>query len=164
MVLARRTGAPVVGFEAAEEALARIRRNLARNPEVSQSIALWGGYVSDETAQQAGAVRIDDLLRDEEVPCPDLLKIDVDGSEVAVLHGARATLGALRPSIVVEVHSADLERDCAELLSGLGYRVVVVSQRKRFRQNRPAPHNRWLVATHPLRGAAARLTPAVAAG
>ncbi len=147
MLFARLTGVAVVGFESEREAVARIHRNLARNPAIGSRIVVRNDYVSDEMARHPNAVALDDLIEAAEVPAPDVLKIDVDGGEVAVLYGARQTLATLRPHVIVEVHSPDLERDCAELLSGFGYRVIVVAQRKRFRQNRPAAHNRWLVAT-----------------
>jgi hypothetical protein len=143
MAFARLTGAPVVGFEPDRDALARIRRNLARNPEAAADVTVRGERVSHRPGET-----LDELLAGGEVPAPGLLKIDVDGDEAAVLLGARATLAAHRPHAVVEVHGVDLERHCAALLGDAGYRVRVVSQRKRLPQSRPAAHNRWLIATH----------------
>jgi methyltransferase FkbM-like protein len=149
MVFARLTQGRVVGFDPDPEATARIRRNLARNPGPGARVAVRADFVTDDPAKHPGAVALDDLV--DELPAPDVLKIDVDGGEVAVLYGGRRTLATHRPAVIVEVHSPDLERDCAELLVGAGYEVRVVSQRKRLRQRRPAAHNRWLVASHPTR-------------
>jgi hypothetical protein len=44
-------------------------------------------------------VRIDDL----DLPPPDVMKIDVEGSEVSLLHGAAETIRRHRPVIVIEV-------------------------------------------------------------
>jgi len=58
---------------------------------------------------------------------PDLVKIDVEGYELAVLRGARATLGRCRPPLFLELHPERLRElggsveEVVELLAGLGY-------------------------------------------
>jgi hypothetical protein len=46
---------------------------------------------------------------------------------------------------VIETHGAAVERACVDVLAPLGYRVRVVTQRRRLREHR-APDNRWIVA------------------
>lgn len=140
MIFAKLARAQVVSFEADGEAIKRMERNLARNPSLTSLVSLRHEMVGEDT--------IDRLVESGEIPAPHLLKIDVDGGEVAVLRGARAVLREHRPHVIVETHTAGLERDCGDLLVEAGYRPVIVPQRKRFRQRRPAAHNRWLVA-HP---------------
>ena len=72
--------------------------------------------------------------------------IDVDGAELGVLAGARRLLVDSRPHVILETHSAELEDGCAQLLIEAGYAPRVVTQRRILPQNRPAEHNRWLVA------------------
>jgi hypothetical protein len=140
LVFARRSGAPVVSFEADPSAVARMRRNLARNPGFD--VRVVEGFVDDD------ARSLDALTGSLGLPVPGLLKIDVDGGETAVLRGASRLLATARPEVIVETHSPGLERECGDLLVAAGYRVLVVPQRRRLRQNRPAAHNRWLAA-HP---------------
>ena len=140
MIFASLTGAPVVSFEADADAVARMRRNLSRNPSLQPLVEVRHEMVGEDT--------VDRLVSSGEVPVPRLLKVDVDGGEVAVLTGAARVLAEHRPHVIVETHTPGLEHDCAELLAAAGYRPVVVTQRARFRQNRPAAHNRWLAA-HP---------------
>jgi Methyltransferase FkbM domain len=75
-----------------------------------------------------------------------LLKIDVEGAELEVLHGAVGILHEQRPRLLVETHSPALERACGDLLLGHGYAPRVVTPRRRLAQRRPREHNRWLVA------------------
>jgi hypothetical protein len=48
-------------------------------------------------------VALDDLVRSERVPPPDVVKIDVEGYEYYVLKGARETIRVHRPHIVFEI-------------------------------------------------------------
>lgn len=142
MALARLTGAPVWSFDADPEAVERMLRNLDRNG-LGDRVSVVSAFVGDRTERARGVVALDDL---DDLPAPGLLKVDVDGGETGVLAGAAKLLREARPAVVLETHSPDLERDCAELLVAAGYRVRIVTQRARFRQNRPAAHNRWMVA------------------
>jgi hypothetical protein len=59
-----------------------------------------------------------DSFRFEQV---DYIKIDVEGHEMAVLEGARDTLGRCRPWLVVEALGGEQEKVRA-FLAALGYR------------------------------------------
>ncbi len=64
-------------------------------------LALFPGSVSEE--QENVEVRLlDELYEDKSLPRPDLIKLDVQGGELAVLKGGRATIGAAR-CLVVEL-------------------------------------------------------------
>jgi FkbM family methyltransferase len=46
---------------------------------------------------------LDELVVREALTRLDVVKIDVDGGELGVLRGARATLSTLRPSLILEL-------------------------------------------------------------
>ncbi len=75
--------------------------------------------------------RGDDLLGDV---TPDLIKIDVEGMELAVLAGLSATIARARPWLLVEV---DLENEAAFLdwVTANAYAVDLVHQRYRANKN-----------------------------
>ena len=63
-------------------------------------------------------VAIDDLVAAGELPPPDLVKLDVEGSEMDVLRGMRRTIAEHRPFIVCELHetAAEVADLCDELV------------------------------------------------
>lgn len=69
---------------------------------------------------------VDTLVNRGEVPAPDFLKIDVEGHELKVLHGAATTLATTHPDILLEFHSQDLHRACVDLLEGYGYTCFTI--------------------------------------
>jgi FkbM family methyltransferase len=56
-------------------------------------------------------------------PVPSLIKIDVEGAELAVLHGAARLLTEHHPAIFLATHRADLDRDCRAVLVEYGYQI-----------------------------------------
>ncbi len=52
---------------------------------------------------------------------PSVIKIDVEGSELDVLNGARELLRARRPAILLSTHGPGLKEKCLALLKDLGY-------------------------------------------
>ena len=61
---------------------------------------------------------------------PEVIKIDVEGAEIAVLEGARRTLGRCRPLVFLSVHPVHLQRlghgpdDLTRLIAALSYRCL----------------------------------------
>lgn len=144
MVLARLTGQPVVSFEFDPTAVERMRRNLALNPQLADRVVIREVYLSYERNAALGAATLDEVVASDGLTAPDLLKIDVEGSESHVLQGAQQILRR-RPHLVIETHCLAIERECAEILAAHGYTPRVVTQRRRLREHR-APDNRWLIA------------------
>jgi FkbM family methyltransferase len=74
---------------------------------------------------------LDDDLARHDLPGPDFVKIDVEGMELAVLHGMQKTLATGRPALYLEMHGAtqdEKNRKAAEIiqfLSAAGYRRIL---------------------------------------
>jgi FkbM family methyltransferase len=66
---------------------------------------------------------LDELVFGEGFPAPDVLKLDVEGAEHAVLCGGRRVLAESRPVVFVATHGARAKADCRRLLVDSGYEV-----------------------------------------
>lgn len=146
MVFARMAQADVTSFEFREEAVARIRRNLALNPGLAERVKIVQAYVANESRETPRTDTIDRMVASGTTVAPDLMIIDVEGAEAMVLEGARDVLRNTRPHLIVETHSRELEQQCVEILRDSGYTPTIVNQRRWLAENRGNGHNRWLVA------------------
>jgi hypothetical protein len=141
LVIAKHTGARVAAFECDLACVTAMRENFALNPSIAELIepvpAMVGtgdGHLGlDDWAYGSGFV-------------PDFIKLDIDGGEADALRSAERILTERHPPLIVEVHSAELERQCGEILGAHGYRPMIVSQRTLLPDWRPSEHNRWIVA------------------
>ncbi len=64
---------------------------------------------------------LDDFARKN--PLPDLVKIDVEGCEAAVIRGAEWLMREARPSFLCEIHDSDLAAEVSEIVSARDYRI-----------------------------------------
>lgn len=137
----------VYSFEAAPENAEAIRHNAALNaiPNITviakavsshpgrgrlqvvddqswSKLEDYGEHPNTEQVIDVELIAIDDLVRSSELPPPTLVKIDVEGAEIAVLDGMRETIASHRPAIICELH--DTHREFVELMSAVGYRLI----------------------------------------
>ena len=64
---------------------------------------------------------LDDFAREN--PPPDLIKIDVEGCEAAVIRGAEWLMREVRPAIVCEIHNSELAAEVSEIVRARNYRI-----------------------------------------
>lgn len=143
----RRTAIPrVLAFEPLEGRCERIQKNLHLNGyERDPRIEIRDLFVG--TADPPRSVTLDEIAVGLVDPC--LVKIDIEGGEACALSHASSLLA--RPTRwIVEVHSAQLERECLEIFRNWGYEVRIVSPawwRRVVAENRWMEGNRWIIAT-----------------
>jgi FkbM family methyltransferase len=148
-------GGRVYAFEPVPQNVSALRRNIRLNQfeqvqvmecavsnhsgEGELLLANWGGGSALATAStppdQIGKITvalasIDQLLADEKIAPPAIVKIDVEGAELQVLEGMHQAIQAHRPLILYELDDEDLEAfqrkqvRCEEYLYSLGYKIT----------------------------------------
>lgn len=123
-----------------------------------------GGSVSFHLGHEGERVQvrsIASLLREEDLPFPSFLKIDIEGAEALALEGARPVLEEARrrgtlPTILVAVHDPELLRACRAELEALGYALVASKWIQRFEAGDGWREDPDLLALPPDRRAEAR--------
>ncbi len=70
--------------------------------------------------------RLDSVVDELKLPPPALIKMDVEGSEIDVLEGARKTLERYRPTLLIEAHGTNAAIE--NFLVAIGYRVGVLGK------------------------------------
>ena len=141
----------VIAFEPLADNVERLQRNLERNattnvtivsralsarpgrarmavPETSDSGALAAlDAAADAVGPEVLVCTLDGAIDEFGLRQPDLVKIDVEGSEVDVVRGMHRTLTTSRPRLVIEIHEDpdDRWRESAirAELAQLGYRI-----------------------------------------
>lgn len=78
-----------------------------------------GWHSQTVTRAAVAVVALDELVEARSIPPPDVIKIDVEGSEAAVLRGLTRTLSARPATVIVELHETNGE--VVALLDELGY-------------------------------------------
>jgi FkbM family methyltransferase len=58
--------------------------------------------------------------------CPDVVKMDIEGSEFHALSGARNCLAACRPQVFLATHGASVHGQCVQLLHEIGYDIFAL--------------------------------------
>lgn len=92
------------------------------------------GHVSGSGNITVLMTTIDALVKGSVIPLPDLIKIDVEGTELPVLKGGYETIRKRRPTMILAVHSEPLELECRTLLEPMGYVFKDLGQSKGDRE------------------------------
>jgi FkbM family methyltransferase len=82
----------------------------------------YGEHPNTETVIDVELVAIDDLVRSGALPPPTLVKIDVEGAEIAVLQGMRETIATHQPAVICELHGTHSE--FVQAMAEHGYRLI----------------------------------------
>ncbi|MFY1021058.1 FkbM family methyltransferase [Ectopseudomonas khazarica] len=97
--------------------------------------SLYGGNNGESPVQYIRMTTLDNWITNHpSIQRIDLIKIDIEGAELACLHGARDTLLRFRPRLIVEIQDFSASRaghpstDILDFLSELGYRFQSIGK------------------------------------
>jgi FkbM family methyltransferase len=141
----------VHAFEPFPGTAMRFERNLALNPRLQPVIRLHRSAISDFVGRttmcapdqgnqgcnflnpagetEVSVTTLDAFCESERLTRVDMIKIDVEGSEVALLRGAEETIRRFHPVLMIEVNPSTLQnfgctaRDLIEAIGRYGYRL-----------------------------------------
>lgn len=110
--------------------IARFHRDLENKSAVTDHLEGALGDRADKGApMEVETVSLDQYVYEEGNPIPDFIKIDVEGSEGAVLAGAKRLLSEHAPTVLIEIHFHH-GRDAWELLKEINYVPVDIATMK----------------------------------
>lgn len=144
LYLAAICGLKVHAWECHAPTVARLRENVALNPDIDVTVHEWAagreagfGHLTgdrwvefDPTRTDSGAVAaggdikiapIDDELRVDDLA---VVKVDVEGTEADVLAGMIRHLARCTPLVYAETHTIDAHQATADVLEPLGYEMT----------------------------------------
>ena len=149
--LAKTRASTVIAFEPDAASRSALNENTGLNDVDADGLILEDQLVGQvDTRNQC---TLDAYIDNIQQPC--FVKVDVDGGEEEVLRGAERVLEMNDVRWIIETHSEQLEIDCLKILEEHGYHVVIVDNawwRAIIPEQRPIPHNRWIVAYKALPG------------
>lgn len=101
----------------------------------------WGTLTAVRDLRQGEHLRVpaatlDDFCAKASIDRLDAMKIDAEGSELAILRGARATLGRFRPVVVMEINQILLQQggttpgEIVDFLGEQNYRVYALGWKR----------------------------------
>jgi FkbM family methyltransferase len=102
-------------------------------------------HAGSEQSIDVSVTTLDQFVRDGHPP-PTFIKIDVEGSEGAVLQGASDVLREYRPTLLIELHTPEQDVLVGRELSTHGYSVVRVETGEQVRDlsvGWPDPNGIW---------------------
>lgn len=85
------------------------------------------GQFSKSGELEVRTIALDDLINSGEILPPDVIKIDVEGAEAAVLKGAVSLLMTHHPHIFIATHGDDAREICRRFVEAFGYRIEPIS-------------------------------------
>lgn len=106
--------------------------------------SLYGGQENNAPIDHINVTTLDAEVEALGLQRVDLIKIDIEGAEMACLQGANRTLQKFKPMLIVEVqdYSATQAGWCADelfnYLSGFGYSFFTIGRKGRLQQMDPS--------------------------
>jgi FkbM family methyltransferase len=86
-------------------------------------------------------VSLDEMIKSGELPDPQYLKVDVEGTELQVLEGAAHLLQRCHPILFIDTHGEEVHAQCCRYLEKLGYQLQAID-------HKPLSESREIFAVH----------------
>jgi FkbM family methyltransferase len=130
---ARRNSMPQI--EVVENAVWRTNGSLRFERASSQSSRNQGAVVSGTTKDGSETIEVQSVSLDEFARThrpPNVIKVDVEGAEYAVLEGGDRLFSSVKPLLICEVHNGEACLDVTQWLSKREYSYVWLESSEKF--------------------------------
>lgn len=104
-----------------------------------------GSIINEPSIYRVYTVTIDELVEKNGLPPPDLVKMDVEGSEASVLRGAVRVLQARRSVWMVALHGRQPAQECWDIFEQHAYSIFDMDG-KRVRSASETPDEIYAIA------------------
>jgi FkbM family methyltransferase len=101
----------------------------------SQSSMNRGAIAEDNSAASESTIEVETVTLDSfgrEHAAPSIIKIDVEGSEAAVLRGSEGIFQSAKPVVICEIHHVQAASDVSHWLQARGYGLEWVEDHEQF--------------------------------
>jgi FkbM family methyltransferase len=88
------------------------------------SSSMW--HFDAQGSLEVRTIRLDDLVLDEKLPAPSLIKMDIEGAEALALHGCAGVIDAFHPVFILSTHGPDVHQSCCRILKLAGYNLTPI--------------------------------------
>lgn len=88
------------------------------------------GHLAPQGRLRVPIATLDHLLTEGQMSMPTYIKIDVEGSELLVLTGAKTILATAHPTLFLATHGQTVHQQCCNLLSTLGYQLTALDSER----------------------------------
>ena len=125
--------------------LARSSQSLQLSAGATGMGSIYNTSKNSEDFENCTTVPLDEYVILQDLPKPNLIKIDIEGAEIECLEGGKNLIESCRPKMIIEFHSLELLIKGLEFLEPLGYTLhlqsgeiltsKVISKLKHFHQS-----------------------------
>lgn len=89
----------------------------------------YTGRLFSKSRLNVKVVGLDELVLNGKIPSPDYMKIDVEGSELLVLEGAKSILVNCHPTVFLATHGIEMRHQCGTFLRSIGYELQSINEK-----------------------------------
>lgn len=98
-----------------------IAQNNSMGSIANGSEQILGGY-------KVPVVSLDALVQEQKIAVPDLIKMDIEGTESLALEGAKMLLREHKTIWFIALHGEEQKERCLEILRGYNYRIYALDE------------------------------------
>jgi FkbM family methyltransferase len=122
--------------KAVSEKVERIDFNVGTRNDATSS----GGYMDETTPPLPDSTykdfkkisiqttTIDNLISEDNLPIPQIIKIDVEGAELKVIKGGYSTINLHRPELIIEIHNIPMMLYVCDFLRNFSYSIEMMDE------------------------------------